>query len=329
VGPLFGEITPHFPPYLVEALLVEGVALVYLRGGPAAERPIGLGAVCGIGIGTVGLAAEWLWSHVWVVNPWPASLFPEAAITGLIAALAGAVIGGYVGRALTPGVERRERIPRRSLVFAAVAAVGVAAFLIPVNAGPGVRASFDLQVRNTPDGRVATGAVELDPPDAAEDAYWFNVTSWQGKDGPAHIDTLDEIAPGRYRITQPIHVDGTWKTTLRLHKGRELAGLPIFLPADLAIPVSGVPVQPQMTRGFVLDHKNLQREQKPDVPGWLTLAAYLGVGGISFALILVVGWGLGRLERRGGGPPRAREPVEARGRRTRRKGRPGARPAPA
>ena len=51
-----------------------------------------------------------------------------------------------------------------------------------------------------------------------------------------------QIGPGRYRITQPIHVDGTWKTTLRLHKGRELAGLPIFMPADPAIPVSEIPV---------------------------------------------------------------------------------------
>src|SRR5215204_3810687 len=31
IGPLFGEITPHFPPYVVEALVVEGVALLYLR----------------------------------------------------------------------------------------------------------------------------------------------------------------------------------------------------------------------------------------------------------------------------------------------------------
>jgi hypothetical protein len=329
VGPLFGEITPHFPPYLVEALLVEGVGIAYLRGKDAAERPITFGAVAGAAIGTIGLAAEWLWSHVWVVNPWPASLFPEAAITGLIAAIAGGVIGGFVGRALTPGVERRERVPRPALAVAAVAAVGAIAFLIPVNAGPGVRASFNLDVRQAPDGRVATGTVQLDPPDAAKDAYWFNVTSWQGKDGPAHIDTLDEIGPGRYRVTEPIHVDGTWKTTLRLHNGRELAGLPIFLPADPAIPVSEVAVQPHMTRSFVLDHKNLQREQKPDVPGWLTLAAYLGVGAISFALIFVVGWGLGRLERRGGGPPRAPEPAGAREGRTRRKGRPGARPAPA
>jgi hypothetical protein len=328
VGPLFGEITPHFPPYLVEALMVEGVALAYLRGEPAAERPIIFGALAGLAIGTVGLAAEWGWSHVWVVNPWPASLFPEGAITGLIAAIAGGVIGGFVGRALTPAVERRERIPRAALAVAGVAAVGAIAFLIPVNAGPGVRATFDLNVQSTADGRVATGTFRLDPPDAAQDAYWFNVTSWQGKDGPAHIDTPQRIGPGLYRITQPIHVDGTWKTTLRLHEGRELAGLPIFLPADPAIPVTEVPVQPQMTRSFVLDHKNLQREQKPDVPGWLTLAAYLGVGAISFSLIFVVGWGLARLDRLGGGPPQSPAPAGA-GQPRRKRAKPGTRPATA
>jgi hypothetical protein len=303
IGPLFGEITPHFPPYVVEAVVVEAVALLYLRGEPAAERPITLGALAGLGIGTIGLAAEWLWSHVWVVNPWPSSLFPEAAITGLIAAIAGGLIGGYIGRCLTPAVTRRERIPRAVLPVAAVAAVGVIAFWIPVTAGPGVRATLDLNVQNTSDGRVATGTVQLDPPTAAEGAYWFNVTSWQGKDGPAHIDTLDQIGPGRYRITQPIHVDGTWKTTLRLHKGRELAGLPIFMPADPAIPVAQIPVQSHETRTFELDHQLLQREQKKGVAGWLTLAAYLGVGLISLALIFVVGWGLSRLESHGGGPP--------------------------
>jgi hypothetical protein len=304
VGPLFGEITPHFPPYVAEALVVEAVGLLHLRGRDAAERPITFGALAGIGIGTIGLAAEWGFSHVWVVNAWPASLFPEGAITGLIAAVAGGVIGGFIGRCLTPATERRERIPRGALPVAAVAAVGVVAFLIPVNAGPDVRANFDLNVQNTSDGRVATGTFRLDPPDAANDAYWLNVTSWQGKDGPAHIDTPERVGPGLYRITEPIHVDGTWKTTLRLHDGRRLAGLPIFLPADPAIPVSQIPVQPHMTRSFQLDHSLLQREQKKGVPAFLTLAAYLGVGGISFALIFVVGWGLARLGRLGGEPPR-------------------------
>jgi hypothetical protein len=303
VGPLFGQITPHFPPYLVEALCVEAVALLYLRGKAAAERPITFGALAGLAIGTIGLAAEWGWSHVWVVNPWPASLFPEGAITGLIAAIAGGVIGGYVGRCLTPAVKPRERVPRAVLPVAAIAAVGAVAFLIPVDAGPPVSATFNLNVHQTADGREATGTFQLNPPDAAKNALWFNVTSWQGKDGPAHIDTPQQIGPGLYRITQPIHVDGSWKTTLRLHKGRQLAGLPIFMPADPAIPVAGIPVASHMTRSFELDHHLLQREQKKGVPAWLTLAAYLGVGGISFSLIFVVGWGLARLESRGGEPP--------------------------
>ena len=129
IGPLFGEITPHFPPYVAEALVVEAVALLYLRGlHPVGghknrrridERPITFGALAGLGIGTIGLAAEWGFSHVWMVNPWPASLFPEAAITGLLAALAGGLIGGFTGRALTPAVTRRERIPRAVLPAAA------------------------------------------------------------------------------------------------------------------------------------------------------------------------------------------------------------------
>jgi hypothetical protein len=241
------------------------------------------------------------------------------------------LIGGFTGRCLTPAVPRRETIPRAALPAAAIAAVAVVAFWIPVNAGPGVRTTFDLNVQNTPDGRVATGTVQLDPPNAADGAYWFNATSWQGKSEAAHIDTLDEIGPGRYRITEPIHVDGTWKTTLRLHKGRELAGLPVFLPADPAIPVSEVPVVEHGTRAFVLDHKNLQREQKSDVPGWLTLAAYLVVGAISFGLILVVGWGLARLDRYGGGPPdESAEPAGVGpGKQVDEGPKPGTRPAPA
>ena len=55
VGAVFGKTTPHFPLYIVEALLVEGVAL---RDRPRPRRSR-FGAVCGAWIGTVGLAAEW------------------------------------------------------------------------------------------------------------------------------------------------------------------------------------------------------------------------------------------------------------------------------
>jgi hypothetical protein len=302
IGPVFGETVPTFPLYLVEALVVEAIGFAWLRGRPAAERPITFGAICGLGIGTLGLAGEWAWNQTWVVNEWPSSLFPEAAVLGFLAALAGGVVGGFVGRSLTPGVERTESAPRLAVPVAAALGVGVVAFAIPANAGDPVSAQFQLAEAQRNGERAVTGTVTLDPPDAAEGAWWFQATSWQGGE-ESIVQQLESVSPGTYRITEPIPVDGTWKTTLRLHEGRRIAGLPIFMPADPAIPAEEIPAQPAMTREFILDKENLQREQKDDVAGWLTLAAYLGVGLISFALIGVVGWGLTRLERRGGGPP--------------------------
>jgi hypothetical protein len=302
VGPVFGETVPTFPLYLVEALVVEAVGFAWLRGRPAAERPITFGALCGLGIGTIGLAGEWAWNQTWVVNEWPSSLFPEGAVLGFLAAMAGAVVGGFVGRSLTPGVERTERAPRLAVPAAAALGVAVVAFAIPANAGDPVRADFQLAETERNGERAVTGTVTLDPPDAAEGAWWFQATSWQGGE-ESIVQQLEPVSPGTYRIAEPIPVDGTWKTTLRLHEGRRIAGLPIFMPEDPAIPAEEIPAQPTMSREFVLDKENLQREQKDDVAGWLTLAAYLGVGLISFCLIGVVGWGLTRLERRGGGPP--------------------------
>src|SRR5207249_2846956 len=67
----------HFPLYLPEALLVEAAALWVPR-----ARPLRLAAVSGVLIGTVGLAAEWTWSHAWMPLPWHLSLLPEAAPFG-------------------------------------------------------------------------------------------------------------------------------------------------------------------------------------------------------------------------------------------------------
>src|SRR5215203_1208256 len=128
IGPVFGETVPTFPLYLVEALVVEAIGYAWLRGRPAAERPIGFGALCGLGIGTIGLAGEWAWNQTWVVNEWSSSLFPEGAALGFLAALAGGVVGGFVGRSLTPGVERTERVPRLAVPVAAALGVGVVAF---------------------------------------------------------------------------------------------------------------------------------------------------------------------------------------------------------
>jgi hypothetical protein len=224
IGPVFGETVPTFPLYLVEGLVVEAIGFAWLRGRPAAERPITFGALCGLGIGTLGLAGEWAWNQTWVVNEWPSSLFPEAAVLGLIAAIAGGVVGGFVGRSLTPGVERTERAPRLAVPAAAALGVAVVAFAIPANAGDPVSAQFQLAEAQRNGERAVTGTVTLDPPDAAEDAWWFQATSWQGGE-KSIVQQLEPVSPGTYRITEPIPVDGTWKTTLRLHEGRRIANL--------------------------------------------------------------------------------------------------------
>src|SRR3954468_6927324 len=92
VGPVLGQTTPHFPLYIVEALVVEVVALRV-----ATDRPLAFGLWSGLGLGTIGLAAEWAWSHVWMPIPWPGELFPEGPILGFGAAMGGALIGAWAG----------------------------------------------------------------------------------------------------------------------------------------------------------------------------------------------------------------------------------------
>ena len=133
------------------------------------------------------------------------------------------------------------------------------------------------------------------PADAAENAEWFNATSWQG--GGSVVSKMREVSPGVYRTTEPIPVYGNWKATLRLHKGDVVAGLPIFLPEDTAIPAKEVPAEAQMTRDFVLDKKNLQREQKKGVPGFLTTLAYLLVLLIVIGITAALAIGLRRMDR--------------------------------
>ena len=110
VGPILGETTPHFALFIMEALVVEAVFLARPR-----ASALSLGLISGVGIGTIGLAAEWAWSNVWMPIPWTGELFPEGAILGFLAAVGGSLIGAWVGERLrlrrAPAHHRRA--PRR------------------------------------------------------------------------------------------------------------------------------------------------------------------------------------------------------------------------
>src|SRR4051812_980594 len=175
VGGVLGETTPHFPLYIVEALCVEAVALRW-----DARRPMTLGVVAGALIGSVGFFAEYAWSHAWMVNHWPPSLIPEGLPLALITGIGAGVLGGAIGRAVTPSAAN-ERAPRWALPAAGIAVLAVIIWCVPqpVPSNP-PRATVTLaQVKSGPQ-RQAFVTVKLQPSDAAKDARWLNVTAWQG-----------------------------------------------------------------------------------------------------------------------------------------------------
>ncbi len=124
------------------------------------------------------------------------------------------------------------------------------------------------------------------------------------------------MAPGEYRTSGPVPVAGAWKTLVRAHVGSSLAGVPVHLPEDRAIPAPAVPAPREFTRAFVPDREILQRERKSGVAGWLSALAYLTVAALAAALLALVAWALLRLERgeRGRNPGAIMETGEVRGR---------------
>ena len=300
VGPMTGHSALHAPIYVVEAIVVE---LVALRGDP--RRPLRFGALAGLGIGTAGLAAEWGWSQVVWTIPWPESLLPEGVVAGVLAGLAGGVLGGFIGGSLSMPAAPRPAEARWAVPAAALLALALMAYPLPVNEGDAARAQVSLREVSGPPERRVEATVQLDPPNAAEDADWFTVTAWQG--GGSVVRELEQIGAGRYRTTRLIPVHGSWKAILRLHEDRAIVGVPLFLPADPAIPAREVPARERFTRAFVLDEENLQREQKEGVAGALVLGAYLAVLVIGLALLAALAWGLARFARttRGDRPPLA------------------------
>jgi len=142
--------------------------------------------------------------------------------------------------------------------------------------------------------------VRFDPPGAVRDADWLTVTAWQGRERLV-VDRLRPLGDGSYATTRPIPVHGDWKAMIRFARGRDLAAIPLALPADAAIPVGAVRPRAAATRAFVPDRHVLQRERRQDVPGWLWGLAGAVVLGCTLTLLLVLGWGLVRLAQLGGG----------------------------
>ena len=299
VGGVWDQTTPHFPLYIVEALVVEAVFA-----GAGGRSPVVNGAVAGALIGTIGLAAEWAWTHIWMPIPWNDSLLPEAAIAGMVTAIAAGMVGGFVGGSLVgrsgalisrEDGRRLESGDRRAALAGGLVLMAVIGWALPMSTTGPERAQVALNDIESGKERTVAATIRLDPRSAVDDPEFMNVTAWQG--GASVVDPLEKVGQGVYRTTAPIPVHDGWKSTMRIQEGDALISMPLYMPRDEAIPAKEVPAKAGFTRGFLADHEVLQRERKEGVSGPLTLIAYLTVLAIALALVALISRSLLRVER--------------------------------
>lgn len=275
VGSVLDLTTPVVPLYIVEALLVEAAWVL------AARRNLNFPLLAAVGIGTVGLASEWGWSHLVMSHPWKESMLPEAVTFGLLAAVGGSLLGYRIAQAMAGDGLRPSLRPtiRPAVVVAASAALALALlYPLPRTSGDGERASIVPVAAG--DGLVNV-RVSLEPKDASEAAEWFYVLSWQGHDRH-RVTALEKVGPGRFMTEKAVPVGGTWNTLVRLAKGSSLTALPVYQPAT---PEAGRDAVPVGARAGVLEAETFQLLREARSGG--TVEAILAYGVI---LALVAAW---------------------------------------
>jgi hypothetical protein len=303
VGPAFGEILPTFPLYLGSAIAVELLALAL----PLARRPLLFGAVAGVLIGTVGHATEALWTQATQTLSWGGDILVE----GTLMAVAGGVAGSMLGTLLALGLRRR--LPRpavaRTVLLASLVTIAACVTNGLIATVPGDwRATFRIEDTQT-DPRTANIEVEITPADALDDPSWVQITAWQGQG--LVVTPLERTGEGTYRTTEPVPLHSDWKTLLRLHDGRVLTAVPIYLPADDAIPADAIEANDGMNRAVIPEIDILQRELK-NSGGGLWAASNLAVLACTLLLIAIISWGVGRYSRRAAdGEPFPDTPAES------------------
>jgi hypothetical protein len=281
----FGEPVPRMPLYLGAAVIVEVVALLLAR------RALLAGAVAGFLVGTVGTASEQLWAQSVMVLPWGSDIALEGYVGSAVVGTAAGVIGALLALGL------RGELPAPRLVRPVFVASLIA---IAAVVGNGLIATVPDQGKATlalgpvVDGRAVVTA-RLDT--AVDDPAWIQVTAWQGDvpDG-LQVTPLLEQADGSWVSSMPVPVTGVWKTLLRLHDGRTLAALPVYMAPDPGIGAKEVPAV-DGSRTFIAENVLLQRERKLDAPGWLWGASCAVVLLCSLLLIGALAWGVGRVSR--------------------------------
>jgi len=132
------------------------------------------------------------------------------------------------------------------------------------------------------------------------DAHWFTAMAWQG--GGRVVARMEPLGDGRWRSAEPVPLDGTWKSALRLHEGRAMVSVALHLPRDPEIPSPAVTRPVRFDAAFVPDARVMQVERRDFVPGWLWTPAALLMLALCAAFVTAMAIGLARaVDRRAGG----------------------------
>jgi hypothetical protein len=230
---------------------------------------------------------------------------PVAVLAGLCAAMFGMVLTA-------------QRLPGRPIGIAIVAATVLVTGCAVAN---GLHIHVPKQdtatikltdVPSPPGQRMVSADVQINPPNLVRDhPDWVTILSWQGRmqhHRGLYIDWLKRVGPGHYVSTEPVPVWGSWKTLLRVQDGRTMTAVPIWAPADDAIPAPEIPAMASSNRPFVLEVSILQRERDPNVPAWLFTAGGIVVLIFTLMVISALTWGAGRINAAETAP---RQPEEA------------------
>jgi hypothetical protein len=299
-GPVLGHVVPRFPLYLGIAIVVE-VAWIAGRRLPTLYRAM----LTGLAVGTLGLATEWAFSHVWGRHPWQPELLGGIWVAVAIA-VAGAVVGAAIGDVLR---FRRPAFAWQWIALAGVAIVALLAVPAPRNSTP-ISATVQTQAAGNPyqgfdrEGFPSaiqdyTVDVSLNPATAAKGADFLEVVSWQGNT-PARNTTLVETGPGHYRSTAPVPAGGSWKTMIYLSNRDVLMALPISMPADPAYGTAAVKPVPQRTAAMVPAHQVLTSEAHAGDP-LVANAAYGAFFGMIAIAVGLLALGYFQVSRRAAG----------------------------
>lgn len=214
------------------------------------ENRVRFAIACGVGVSTLGLAAEFGY-NLDAYQPWRLSLLPDAVFVSALAGVGAAILAtglavAIIGRGVRP-------VPAPLIAAGALALLVALALPLPRRVGE-VRGDVRLEDAG---GGHAFVEVRLDPAGAADDARWFQVATWQG--GNLELSDMEEVSDGRWRSVEPVTVEGRGKTLLRLHRGGEMMTIPIRMPADPEIDEPEVPAE-NRSMSFASEKQFLMRE---------------------------------------------------------------------